>query len=151
MEKKFKELYDDMLSNLNLETKSDLLSDAIGIKESRMDELKDSFLEVLKSSGGENKTRSSIWAAVLYHVEPKTFMELFALGTMLGAFEFHHTIKESELQSSEFKIDIKSGQLALAALNAFMVNLDEAKEDNDWEYVINGIKHYNKFLKELVS
>lgn len=151
MEKKFKELYDDMLSNLDLETKSDLLSDAIGIGENRIDELKDSFLEVLKKSGGENKTRSSIWASVLYHVEPKTFMELFALGTMLGAFEFHHAMKENEFETEEIKIDAKSGKLALAALNAFIVNLDDAQEDNDWDYVVNGIKHYKKFLKELVS
>jgi len=150
MEKKFKELYDDMLSNLNLDTKSDLLADAIGIKENRIDELKDSFLEVLKSSSDVRKSRSSIWASVLYHVEPKTFMELFALGTMLGAFEFHHTVKD-ELESTESQISTRSGQLALAALNAFIVNLDEAQEDNDWDYVINGIKHYNKFLKELVS
>ncbi len=150
MEKKFKELYDDMLSNLDLDTKSDLLSDAIGIEENRIDELKDSFLEVLKSTGDVRKSRSSIWASVLYHVEPKTFMELFALGTMLGAFEFHHTVKD-ELEYTESKINTKSGQLALAALNAFIVNLDEAQEDNDWDYVINGIKHYNKFLKELVS
>jgi hypothetical protein len=136
MKNNFKNYYNETLSNLDLESESDLLSDSIGLDKDRVENMKNKFIDFIKENNKTADTRSQMWAGVLYHLEPESLMEVFLLGTMMGAFEYSQSSNDD------------SKKLLLLSHYTLTMALEDAKKQNDWDFALQVTNEFQKLLKD---
>ena len=77
-----------------------------------------------------------MWAGVLYHLEPESLMEVFLLGTMMGAFEYSQSSNDD------------SKKLLLLSHYTLTMALEDAKKQNDWDFALQVTNEFQKLLKD---
>lgn len=145
MEKEFKKYYNETLSNFNLDSKQETISAALGIPDGRLDDIQQSFKDYIKNfEEGEQHTRSHIWAGLLYHCEPQSLMEVYALGSILGAFEFSQKVDLEPVQES-----LSKSMMMTAASYAMSQGVKAAIDNGDYNEAKKFAEEFHELIKKM--
>jgi len=141
MDKQFKNYYQNALSGLNLSDDNETMSKALGLDTNRMKDLAQSFKSYVEGLNEGNHKRASVWAGALYHCDPQSLMEVYALGAILGAFEYDQEFKPD-------KNNYMKNMLIKASASAMSEAVEYAINKGDYDKAIEFAKDFSELIKE---
>ena len=141
MDKQFKNYYQNALSDLNLSDDNETMSKALGLDTNRMKDLAQSFKSYVEGLNEGNHKRASVWAGALYHCDPQSLMEVYALGAILGAFEYDQEFKPD-------KNNHMKNMLIKASASAMSEAVEYAINKGDYDKAIEFAKDFSELIKE---
>jgi len=117
----------------------------VSVPDGRLDDIQQGFKNYIENfEKGKEHTRSHIWAGLLYHCEPQSLMEVFALGSILGAFEFSQKVDLEPVQES-----LSKSMMMTAASYAMSQGVKAAIDNGDYQEAKKFAEEFHELIKNM--